>query len=327
MEHVRFGKSGLKVSRVCLGTMTFGHVADENTAFAIMDRFLEMGGSFVDTADQYNNGVSEEIVGRWMAQRGTRGQVILATKVYAPMGPGPNDTGLSRYHIQHAVEDSLRRLRTDVIDIYQIHRWDPTCPVEETVETLNDLVRQGKVRYLACSNVTAWQLLKYLHTSEQHHWSRFISLQLLYNALNRSVESEQLPLCEAEGLGVMVYNPLAGGLLSGKYRKGEPLPEGVRLQYWPVYFERYYTDKALDIVDGFVSAAAQRGVSAAQLALAWILAEPRGVVPIVGARNMEQFEDNMRSLDLKLTPEERDALPSVRPGQWEGVDQVYDRKY
>jgi aryl-alcohol dehydrogenase-like predicted oxidoreductase len=175
--------------------------------------------------------------------------------------------------------------------------------------------------------VTAWQLSTFLHTSEKHHWSRFISLQLLYNALNRSVESEQLPLCEAEGLGVMAYNPLAGGLLTGKYRRGEPLPQGVRLQYWPVYYDRYYTERSMDVVEGLVAAAQARGANAAQLALAWILAEPRVTCPIVGARNVEQLDDTLGGLEIKLSREEREAIPAVRAGHWEGVDQVYDRKY
>ncbi len=327
MEYTRLGKSGLKVSRIALGTMTFGNEADEETSFKLMDRFLELGGNFIDTADAYSVGVSEEVVGRWLKERGTRDRIILGTKVHADMGPGPNDGGLSRYHIMKGVEGSLRRLQTDVIDLYQVHRWDPNAPVEETLEALNDIVRQGKARYIGCSNLTGWQLSKYLAASDRHLWSRFVSMQPLYNAINRSIETEMLPLCVEEGLGVVVYNPLAGGMLTGKYRRDAPLPAAARLAFSQAYYNRYYTEQALDIVEGFVGAASERGVTPAQLALAWILAEPRITCPIVGARNLSQFDDTIGGLDIRLTPQERDALPAIRPGHWVGLDQVYDRKF
>ncbi|MDA8216666.1 MAG: aldo/keto reductase [Dehalococcoidales bacterium] len=326
MDYVRLGNSGLKVSRVCLGTMTFGREADEETSFKIMDRYVELGGNFVDTADAYSVGKTEEVVGRWLGQRGNRQQIVLATKVYNVMGPGPNERGLSRIHIQQGVEDSLRRLQTDVIDLYQIHRWDPYAPLEETAEVLNDLVRQGKVRYIGCSNLAAWQLSRYLQTMEQNHWSRFVSLQPVYNALNRSIESELLPLCRDEGLGVMTYNPLAGGMLTGKYKPGEALPPGSRLEAFKMYYERYFTKEATDIVNAFLAAARERGCTPAQLALAWVLGEPRLTCPIIGARTMEQFNDSMGGLELALTPEEREAVPSVLQGRWVGIDPVYDRK-
>ncbi|MHB9090927.1 MAG: aldo/keto reductase, partial [Chloroflexota bacterium] len=292
----------------------------------IMDRYSELGGNFVDTADLYTTGAAETVVGRWLKQRGAREKVVLASKVYGQMGPGPNDQGLSRYHILRGVEDSLRRLQTDYLDLYMIHRWDPESQVEETLEALNDLVRWGKVRYIGCSNLRAWHLAEYLAASDRHLWSRFISMQPIYNVLNRSIESEVLPFCAKEGLAVMTYNPLAGGLLTGKYKRGEPLPEGTRLQYWPVYYERFYTERALDIVEGFLRVAAERGVTPAQLALAWILAEPRVTCPIVGARNVDQLDDTLGGLEVSLSPEERAGIPAIRPGQWEGVDQVYDRK-
>jgi len=255
MDHVSFGRSGLKVSRLCLGTMTFGREADEETSFRILDRFVELGGTFVDTADMYSGGGSEEVVGRWIKQRGTRNAIVLATKVWAVMGPGPNDGGLSRMHIMRAVDDSLRRLQTDVIDLYQIHRWDARVPVEETAEALSDLVRQGKVRYVGASNLRAWQLAEYLHLAERHHWSHFISIQPLYNALNRNIENELLPYAARVGLGIMTYNPLAGGMLTGKYKPGEPLPAGARLESFQNYFERYYADAALELAGQFVRAA------------------------------------------------------------------------
>lgn len=327
IEYVRFGKSGVKVSQLCLGTMTFGATADEATSFAIMDRYVELGGTFLDTADQYGTGVSEEIVGRWIKARGNRQDIFLASKGYMPMGPGPNDTGLSRYHLMRACEDSLRRLQTDVLDLYQIHRWDPECPVEETMETLNDLVRQGKVKYVGCSNLKAYQLARFLQVAKENHWPRFVSMQPIYSALNRSIEAEILPLCDEEGLGVMVYNPLAGGMLTGKYKRGEPLPAGARLEANPMYYVRYYTEQALDIVEGFVAQAQARGVTPAQLALAWVLAEPRVTCPILGARSVEQLNDTVQGYTLKLTPEERAAIPAVLPGRWVGMDQVYDRNY
>ncbi|HHX64201.1 MAG TPA: aldo/keto reductase [Chloroflexi bacterium] len=325
MEYTRLGKSGLKVARACLGTMTFGREADEETSFKIMDRYIDLGGNFLDTADAYSTGGAEEIVGRWLKQRDARDKVVLATKVYGVMGPGPNDGGLSRLHIHRAVDASLKRLQTDVIDLYQIHRWDPDTPVEETLEALNDLVRWGKVRYIGCSNLTGWQLCKYLHLADEHLWSRFISIQPIYNALNRSIENEILPLCEEEGLGVITYNPLAGGMLTGKYKRDEAMPTGARLEAFGSYYERYYTDQAMDIVEAFVQAAKDRGITAARLALAWVLGERRVTCPIVGARNLEQLDDTLGGLDISLTPEERGSIPAIPSGRWVGNDPVYDR--
>jgi len=325
MNLVSLGNTGLKVSKICLGTMTFGREADEAMSFRIMDRFYELGGAFLDTADQYSTGLSEEIVGRWIKERALRGRVIVATKVYHQMTPNPNDGYLSRYHIIKACEDSLRRLQTDVIDLYQIHRWDPETPPAETLEALNDLVRQGKVRYIGCSNLKAWHLTEFLRLADRRNWSRFVCMQPIYSALNRSAELEILPLCAAEGLGVIVYNPLAGGMLTGKYRRGQPLPLGARLEANETYYRRYYTEHALDIVERFAQAASAREVTPAQLALAWVLAEPRVTCPIVGARNLEQLNDTLGGLEVQLTPEERAAIPAVPPGRWVGEDQVYDR--
>jgi aryl-alcohol dehydrogenase-like predicted oxidoreductase len=319
------GRSGLKVSRVCLGTMTFGSGADEAMSFQIMDRFAELGGTFLDTANVYNGGVSEEIVGRWIKARGVRDQIVLATKVYGATGTGPNEHGLSRIHIHQAVEASLRRLQTDVIDLYQIHRWDFDAPPEETLEALSDLVRQGKVRYIGCSNLKGWHITRYLALAEKHTWSRFISIQPLYSALNRSIENEVLPVCANEGIGVIPYNPLAGGVLTGKYRRGQPLPEDTRLSDSEMYRQRYYTDTTFDIVEAFVEAAAACGVTPAQLALAWVLGEPGITSPIIGARTLRQLEDTLGRLDFQLTPEDRETIPAVLPGRWVGKDPVYDR--
>jgi aryl-alcohol dehydrogenase-like predicted oxidoreductase len=324
MEYVRLGRSGLKVAQVCLGTLTFGREADEETAFRILDRYVDLGGNFIDTADGYSAGASETIVGRWLKRRALRDSIVLASKVYWEMGPGPNDRGLSRLHILRAVEDSLKRLQSDVIDLYQIHQWDPDVPIEETMETLNDLLRQGKVRYVGSSNLTAWQLSAFLRASERHGWSCFVSNQPAYSAINRSIENEILPLCHQKGLGVITFNPLAGGMLTGKYARGAPLPQGTRFEQHEVYCRRYYTDQTFDIVEQFMAAARQRGVTPAQLALAWVIAEPRVTCPIVGARNPEQLSDSLGAVHIRLSPEERAQLPAVLPGRWVGSDPVYD---
>lgn len=323
MQYTRLGASGVKVSRICLGTMTFGREADEKASFEILDRYIELGGNLIDTADVYSSGASERVVGQWLAERGNRDKIVLATKVQGQTGTGPNDGGLARLHIMRAVEASLQRLQTDVIDLYQIHRWDPTTPPEETLAALDDLVHQGKVRYIGCSNLKAWQLSKYLHIARCNGLTRFISLQPAYSALNRSAELELLPLCEDEGLGVINYNPLAGGMLTGKYRRGGPMPTGARLEAFKQYYERYYTDQALDIVEAFVQAAEQRGVTPAQLAVAWVLGDRRITCPIIGARNLEQFNDTVQGAELALSPEERAAIPAVAPGAWVGQDPVY----
>ena len=325
MKIVQLGKSGLKVSQVCLGTMTFGREADEATSHSIMDYFVEQGGTFLDTADAYGTGATESVVGRWLKARRNRDSVVLATKVFAQMGSGPNDAGLSRLHIHRAVEASLLRLQTDVIDLYQVHRWDPAVPIEETIGALDDLVRQGKVRYIGCSNVRAYQLQYCLDYARAHASSPFISLQPAYNALNRAIEAELLPLCMEQGIGVMSYNPLAGGMLTGKYKKDEPLPKGARLEAFPFYHDRYYTDQALGIVGHFLQEASRRGVSPAQLALAWVLGEPRISSPILGARSLEQIKDSLKGADLRLTSEERAAIPAVQAAHWVGEDPVYGR--
>ncbi len=326
MQYVRLGGSGLKVAELCMGTMTFGREADEEMSFKMLDYYVEQGGNFVDTADVYSNGVSEEIVGRWLQSRRIRDQMIIATKVYGTMGPGPNDGGLSRLHIQRAVEDSLRRLQIDVIDIYQIHRWDPETPVEETLEALHHLILQGKVRYIGCSNLRAWHLAKFLHYSDSAHLSRFVCIQPIYNALNRSIENDILPYAAAEGLGVITYNPLAGGMLTGKYRRNAEMPKGARLEAFKMYYNRYYTDESFDIVERFVSFAEEKGVSPAQLAIAWVMSEPRVTCPILGARNTDQLRDSMAAVHIRLSPEERAEIPAIRSGRWVGIDQTYDRE-
>jgi aryl-alcohol dehydrogenase-like predicted oxidoreductase len=323
MEYTRLGAAGVKVSRICLGTMTFGREADEEMSHRLLDRFVELGGNLIDTADVYSTGASERIVGRWLAKRECRDDVVLATKVFGEMGTGPNDRGLSRLHIMQAVENSLRRLQTDVIDLYQMHRWDPEVPAEEALSALDDLVRQGKIRYIGCSNLAAWQLYELLHIAELNGLTRPVSVQPIYNALNRGIELELLPLCADQGLGVINYNPLAGGMLTGKYRRDESMPTGARLEAFKGYYERYYTAQALDIVDAFVLAAQERDVTPAQLAVAWVLGDPRITCPIIGARNLEQFDDTVQGVGVHLSPEERAEIPAVQPGTWVGNDPVY----
>ena len=325
MDYKKLGKCGLKVSPVCLGTMTFGREATEESSFAIMDYFVELGYNFLDSANAYSRGGSEEVVGRWMRARGNRQSIVLATKVFGSMGPGPNDGGLSRLHIVAAVEESLRRLQTDRIDLYQIHRWDSQVPPEETLEALNVLVRQGKVCYIACSNLRGWQLAQYLYLADTHLLDRFVSIQPVYNALNRGIELEILPLCEDQGLGVIPYNPLAGGVLTGKYTRGAEPPAETRLHANEGYRQRYLADDMFELVERFLAAAVEMNVTPAQLALAWVMAEPRVTAPILGARSLEQLQDSLRGAELELGPEARDALPAVESGRWIGADPVYSR--
>jgi len=315
MEYGWLGKSGLQVSELCLGTMTFGEETDEVTARTMIDLFLEAGGNFVDTADVYGktSGLSEEIVGR--ALKGRRNKVILATKVFFPTGSRPNDRGLSRIHIMQAVEASLRRLQTDYIDLYYVHCWDGKTALEETLLILNNLVESGKVRYLGVSNFTAWQLMKALSISEKRGWSKFICLQPQYSLVVRDIEREILPLCREEGLGVVVWGPLGGGFLSGKYRRGEKPPDGSRIaraeETWEEAWSRRATEKNFRILDVVGKIASSKDKSYAQVALAWVRSQPGITSPIIGARTPEQLKDNLGSVGWELTSEELEALDKV----------------
>jgi len=244
MDHRRLGRTGLMVSELCLGCMTFGRELDEEGSREIIARFLKAGGDFIDTADVYEQGASEEIVGR--AIKGVREDVVLATKVRFPMGDGPNDVGLSRKHIVAGCEASLRRLGTDYIDLYQVHAWDAVTPLEETLSALTDLVRQGKVRYVGVSNFTGWQLMKALYVSELNGFERFVSLQPQYSLVERNIEREVLPACREEGVGVIPWGPLGGGFLSGKYRRGEEPPEDSRIAGAPDEFEEAWTKRSVE---------------------------------------------------------------------------------
>jgi aryl-alcohol dehydrogenase-like predicted oxidoreductase len=317
MEQRQLGASGLRVPALTLGTMTFGgkgnfaKVGDTGVEDARrqIDLCLQAGVTLVDTADVYSDGASEEIVGR--ALEGRREEVLLATKVRFPMGPGPNDVGLSRQHVIDGCEASLRRLGTDHIDLYQVHEWDGETPIEETLAALEDLVRAGKVRYVGCSNYTAWQMMKALGVADLRGLPRFVSTQVYYSLQERTLEHEILPACIDQGLGVLVWSPLAGGLLSGKYRRRQEAPAGARhLTDWdepPVYDQ----ERLYDTIDVLVEVAEGHGVSAAQVALAWLLRRPGVSTVIVGARTDEQLADNLRAADLRLGDEELARLEQV----------------
>ena len=318
------GRTGLQVSSLCLGTMTFGLQCDEATSFTIMDRAYEGGIDFFDTADVYplggtheSAGRTEEIVGRWMRDRGVRDDIVLATKCAGAMGPGPNDIGLSRFHITRAVEESLRRLGTDVIDLYQVHSFDPRTPIDETLRALDDLVRSGKVRYIGCSNYPAWRLSAALATSDRLNIARYDSLQPRYNLLFREIETELLPLCQSEGLGVIVYNPLAGGFLSGKYEKGDEPQENTRFQLGTagrMYQYRYWQDAQFDAVDQLKAVAGGRGVSLAALAIAWVMAQPAVTSAIVGASSPDQLAASFEAAQLEM---DDDLLKALDAPWWE----------
>jgi aryl-alcohol dehydrogenase-like predicted oxidoreductase len=333
MNHRRLGNTGLKVSELCLGTMTFGtnfyNIAEVDQAGAnrMVARALEAGINFFDTADVYSYGESEEALARAIKESGVRRDaVIIATKVRSAMseaasaGTGDvNNVGLSRQHIMAACEASLRRLGTDYIDLYQVHGWDVLSPMEETLRALDDLVRQGKVRYLGCSNWAARHLAKSLSVSRAHDWERFVSLQAYYSLVGRDLEHELLPLCREEGLGVLVWSPLSGGFLSGKYRRDNPHPEGARRTSFD--FPPIDEARGFDAVDALDQVAKQRGASVAQVALSWLLAQPGVASTIIGANKMSQLEDNLKAIDVQLSAAEIERLsattapPTLYP-QW-----------
>jgi aryl-alcohol dehydrogenase-like predicted oxidoreductase len=308
MEHTRLGRTGLQVSRLCLGTMTFGLQRDEPTAVAIIDRAAEGGIDFLDTSDAYplggdltTRGVTEEILGRWL--RGKRDRFIVATKCFAPTGPAPFDAGNSRKHILAAVDASLRRLQTDYIDLYQLHGYDPETPIDETLGALDDLVHQGKVRYVGCSNFLTYQLVRAIGRSETLHLARFDSVQPRYNLLFRQIEREMLPFCGEEGVGVIPYNPIAGGLLSGKHSRTAPPPEGTRFTLGSAaeaYQDRYWHDREFDTVEVLRQLAQEAGVSLVTLSVAWVLANKTITAPIIGASRPEQLDSSLASAEFTL---------------------------
>ena len=308
MRHVRLGRTGLQVSRICLGTMTFGLQCDEPTAVAILDRAAAGGISFLDTADVYPVGGSletvgrtEAILGRWLA--GRRHDFVLATKCAGVMGARPWERGLSRKHILDAIDASLRRLRTDYVDLYQLHSPDRETPIDETLRALDDVVRAGKARYVGCSNYLAYQVARAIGRSEAQGLVRFDSVQPRYNLLFRQVERELLPLCREEGIGVIPYNPLAGGFLTGKHRREAGPTPGTRFTLGSAagrYQDRYWHEREFATVEALRPLAAEAGISLTQLAVAWVLAHPAVTAPIIGASRPEQLDDVLPAVEKDL---------------------------
>ncbi len=317
MEYRNLGKTGLKVSELCLGAMTFGRECDPGLSHRLMDRFAEAGGNFIDTADVYSAGRSEEIVGDWLKAR-NRDDFVLATKVrFGTTGAAnrkPNHFGLSRKHIAAEVDASLRRLQVDYIDLYQVHCWDRFTPLEETLSTLNDLVRAGKVRYIGASNYSGAQLQKAIDLSRANGWEPFVSLQALYNLLDRELEWDLLPVARDEGLGVLPWSPLRGGWLSGKYHRGMTAPApGTRIEIasregWSETWERYANEFTWNLVDALVAVGKERGKEPVQVALNWLLRQPGVTAPIIGARNIEQLDSNLGAAGWALGEDDLNKL-------------------
>ncbi len=314
MDYRKMGRTGLKVSEVCLGTMQFGWTTDEPTAFAVMDAFVETGGNFIDTADIYTTwagdlsygGKTEEIIGKWMQARNNRDDIVLATKVRGEMWKGANGEGLSRAHILRAVDDSLRRLQTDFIDLYQCHWVDLTTPIEETLATLDDLVNAGKVRYIGASNYPAWRLMEAVAVSEKYGYARFESYQPEYSLMERQLfEYEAMPFCRHYGLGVIPYSPLAAGFLTGKYRKDSGEVKSVRASG---ILQNYGTDRGYAVIDELEAIGRAHGKTIAQTALAWMLTNPVLTAPIIGANTVEQLQDNLGVVGCRLSAEEVNRL-------------------
>ena len=311
MEFRRLGNSGLKVARICLGTMQWGWTADEATAFSVMDAYVEAGGNFIDTADVYSawgpgndGGGSEEGIGRWLQSRGNRHLIVLATKFNGRLWPGPNGGGLSRGHGRKAVEDSLRRLQTDYIDLYQTHWPHYDTPQEETLRALDDLVKAGKVRYLGVSNEPGWRLMKAMWISDRYNLNKVISLQPPYSMVRRAdFEREQEALCLDQGVGVIPYSPLQGGFLTGKYRRGM-VPNSERAEG----LKRYFTEKNYALIDLLDQLGQRYNATVAQMALAWMLQRPAITAPIVGANSIEQLADILGSLNIHLEAEDVKAM-------------------
>ena len=309
MQYRNMGRTGLKVSEVCLGTMTFGHGTDEAESRRIVDLAFEAGINFIDTANSYGEGQSEILTGK--ALKGRRRQAVLATKFFNPMGPGPNDSGMSRVHIMQTVEDSLERLQTDYIDLFYIHHVDSETPPEEMLRALDDLVHQGKVRYTACSNYQAWRLMEALWIGDSQGLARFECYQPQYSLVVRDIEQELIPVCQLKGLGVVVWSPLGGGFLSGKYQPGERSVAGSRSEEGWAYPQRYFAANADETLQALFEVAGELGRSPAQVALRWVLEQPAITSVIIGARTLEQARDNMLAGSFRLQGAALDRLNEV----------------
>lgn len=333
MKYNILGNTGLLVSELCLGAMTFGGRGfwtaigelEQKPVDELVKRSVDGGINFIDTANVYSEGLSEEMTGQAIRNLGlSRHELVLATKVRGKMGEGPNETGLTRAHILRQVDESLRRLNTDYIDLYQIHGFDPFTPLEETLRALEDVVRSGKVRYIGCSNLSAWHIMKALAYSEYNNLARFVSLQAYYTIAGRDIEREIIPLLKDQKVGLMVWSPLAGGLLTGKYKREGAGPEGARrtsFDFPPVNKER-----AFDIMDILRPMAEAKGVSIARLALAWLLQQDAVTTVIIGAKKMEQLEDNLKAVDVRFSPEELEQLDEVSRLPEEYPGWMYERQ-
>lgn len=319
MKYRNLGAAGVKVSSLCLGGMTFGEAdeksfmhkvgSDEATAHAVLDRALAAGINFIDTADVYGqDGLSERVLGNWLTARGARDKIVLATKFRFTMGEGANRSGASRYRILKCCDDSLRRLKTDRIDLYQIHMQDITVPEEETLRALDDLVSAGKVQYIGCSNYAAYRLMKSLMASANNHWAKFVTLQAQYSLIVRDLEREHVPLCRTEGLGILPWSPLAGGFLTGKFEKGKPPGGDARLGAKPERFSRYDTERNWKALDAVRAVASELRSTPAAVSLAWLLAKPQVTSVIFGARTVEQLEQNLAGAELELSARHVEVL-------------------
>ncbi len=319
MKYRNLGSAGVKVSTLCLGAMTFGEAdeksfmhkvgSDEATAHAVLDRALEKGINFVDTADVYGqDGLSERVLGNWLGQKKNREQMVVATKFRFTMGTGPNRSGASRYRIVKCVEDSLRRLKTDRVDLFQIHMQDITVPEEETLRALDDLVRAGKVLHVGCSNYAAYRLMSSLWTARTGHLSPFVTLQAQYSLVARELEREHVPLCRETGLGILPWSPLAGGFLTGKFEQGKPPAPGSRLAERAERYKSFDTPRHWAIIDAVRAVAAAANATPSQVSLAWLLSRPQVSSVIFGARTVEQLDDNLAAADLELTPLQLESL-------------------
>lgn len=315
MEYRTLGGTGTIVSTLCLGTMTFGNESDESVSHAQLDRFVEQGGNFIDTANVYSRGISEEIIGRWLARRGSavRDQLVIATKGRFPMGEGKNDLGLSRTNLTRALDASLSRLQVDHIDLYQAHAWDPITPIEETLRFYDDAVRAGKISYVGVSNFTGWQLQKAALLATFHGWPKIVTLQPQYNLLQRSIELELTEVCRNEDIGILPWSPLAGGWLTGKYQRDTAPTGATRLGENPdrgmeAYAKRNAEERTWRVIDAVRQVAEQRGVSMAQVALAWLNDRPAVTSVILGARTVQQLDDNLGAAGLHLSDAETELL-------------------
>ena len=322
MEYRFLGRTGVKVSNLCFGTMSFGGDADEAVSGEMYARCRDAGINFFDCANVYQRGRSEEILGRLIA--GSRDEIFITSKVYFAMGPDMNAMGASRRHIHQAVTASLRRLQTDYIDLYFIHRFDERTPLDETLRALDDLVRQGKVLYLGASNFAAWQIAKALGISAKEGWARFECIQPMYNLVKRQAEVEILPLAASEQLGVIPYSPLGGGLLTGKYGRDRQ-PQSGRLVENTMYQTRYGDEWVMDVADDFAALARARGYDPVALAVAWVGSHPAVTAPIIGARSVEQLEGSLRSVDIPMTPELRAEIAALSPEPPPATDRNEER--